>query len=306
MKIMVTGGLGFIGSEFVSLLTRELGRYKPDYEIIIVDKITYAANRDFLKVIKKTPKIRFVKKDINYLKTLYGCKIIYNFAAESHVDNSIKSSDEFIKSNINGVNNLLKLANKERVDLFVQISTDEVYGDKLRGESKETDALRPSSPYSASKAAAEMLCMSASRTYGFPVLITRSCNNFGIRQHKEKFIPHSIQTLLERKEIDIYGDGKNIREWISVIDNCILIYNNSMDTRWKEQSKLKIVNIGSGYRLSNIQMAEKIISLFGYGKIRFVEDRKGHDRRYALKADKIENTEKHLETCILDYYRRKK
>lgn len=304
LKIMVTGGLGFIGSEFVSLLTREF--VKDDYEIIVVDKMTYAANRDFLKVIKKIPRIRFIKKDINHLKTLYGCRIIYNFAAESHVDNSIKSSDEFIKSNINGVNNLLKLANKERVGLFVQISTDEVYGDKLRGESKETDALKPSSPYSASKAAAEMLCMSASRTYGFPVLITRSCNNFGIRQHKEKFIPHSIQTLLERKEIDIYGDGKNIREWISVIDNCILVFNNSMDAKWIEQNKLKIVNIGSGYRLSNIQMAEKIISLFGYGKIRFVKDRKGHDRRYALKANKIENTEKKLEACILDYYRRAK
>lgn len=328
LKIMVTGGCGFIGQEFVAQFYNFARNSKIDFEILVIDKLTYASNKSLPREYRKFPEIKFIRKDINKLKTLYGCQLIYNFAAESHVDNSIKSSDEFIKSNINGVHRLLKLAIKERPKLFVQISTDEVLGERLRGEGTVYDELKPSNPYSASKASAEMLCRGFARTYNLPVLITRSCNNFGINQFSEKFIPNSIYGLIKNKKIRIYGDGKNIREWISVTDNCNSIIDYSLYiflkldkdknflkiVKSKEKNgifrgdNLAMINIGTGYRLKNIDVAKKIISVFGYGKLEFVEDRKGHDRRYALKSNirKIKDTDKKLEELILEYYRRTK
>lgn len=326
LKILATGSCGFIGMEFVIRYYNWLKENKTDFEIIVVDKLTYAADKNFPKFLKKFPEIRFIKKDINKLSTLYGCQLVYNFAAESHVDNSIKSSDEFIKSNIDGVHHLLKLAIKERPVLFVQVSTDEVLGERLKGEGTVYDELKPSNPYSSSKAAAEMLCRGFARTYDLPVLITRSCNNFGINQFPEKLIPNSIKGLLTDKKIRIYGDGKQIREWISVQDNCGVIIDYSFDlflkldkdkdflkvVKSKEKNgmyrgdNLAMLSIGTGYRINNIEMAQKMIDLFGYGEIEFVEDRKGHDKRYALESNVIEikDTEKKLEDLILDYLRR--
>ena len=213
MKIVVTGGLGFIGSAFV----RMLDKY-PNVKTVIVDKGTYASDIERVKGCKYT----LIQKDICDLKLddINHCDYIVNFAAESHVDRSISNGLPFVHSNIDGVFNLLEIAIKiPSLKKFIQISTDEVYGDKLNGESLTTDMLNPSSYYSASKASADMLVIASGRTYGLPYLITRTCNNFGDMQHPEKFIPIIMNCIKNDKEIPIYGDGSQVREWIWVDDN---------------------------------------------------------------------------------------
>jgi len=275
MKIIVTGGLGFIGSAFVRMLEKY-----PNIKTVIIDKETYAS--DIKRVEGCTYEL--IKKDICDL-TLedIGTNVDYivNFAAESHVDRSISNGLQFVHSNIDGVFNLLEIAIKiPSLKKFVQISTDEVYGDKLNGESLTTDMLNPSSYYSASKAAADMLVKSAGRTYGLPFLITRTCNNFGDMQHPEKLIPIIMNCIDADVEIPIYGDGTAVREWIWVEDNVTeifdLIVNNASG----------IAHIGSRDRWQNKELVQLMGDVLGKEvKWKYAPDRLGHDKRYALKSN---------------------
>jgi len=275
MKIIVTGGLGFIGSAFVRMLENY-----PNIKTVIVDKGTYAS--DIKRVKGCTYKL--IKKDICDL-TLedIGTNVDYivNFAAESHVDRSISNGLQFVHSNIDGVFNLLEIAIKiPSLKKFVQISTDEVYGDKLNGESLTTDMLNPSSYYSASKASADMLVKSAGRTYGLNYLITRTCNNFGEMQHPEKLIPIIMNCIEDDIEIPIYGDGTAVREWIWVEDNVTeifdLILNNASG----------IAHIGSRDRWQNKELVQLMGDVLDKEvKWKYAPDRLGHDKRYALKSN---------------------
>lgn len=280
MKILVTGGAGFIGSSFVNLLNR----YSNDhggFEITVVDKMTYAANPERLP-----EGIRLIEKDIcDVTKEDVGeVDYIVNFAAESHVDNSIYDGTPFMLTNIMGVYNLIEVA-KEMSDLqkFVQISTDEVYGDleNLDGYSKESDVLRPSSYYSSSKSAADQIVISAGRTFNLPYLITRTCNNYGSHQHLEKFLPTVTECIRENLPVPLYGDGGQIREWIWVEDNVRIIFDLMI-------SEIGIWNIGSGDRYTNKDILKIIGDLVGQ-PVRYnnVTDRLGHDRRYGLDCSKL-------------------
>jgi dTDP-glucose 4,6-dehydratase len=280
MKILVTGGAGFIGSSFVNLLNR----YSKDhggFEITVVDKMTYAANPERLP-----EGIRVIEKDIcDITKEDIGeVDYIVNFAAESHVDNSIYDGTPFMLTNIIGVYNLIEVA-KQMSDLqkFVQISTDEVYGDleDFDGYSKENDVLRPSSYYSSSKSAADQIVMSAGRTFNLPYLITRTCNNYGSHQHLEKFLPTVTECIRENIPVPLYGDGGQIREWIWVEDNVRIIFDLMI-------SDIGIWNIGSGDRYTNKEILKIIGDLVGQPvKYNNVTDRLGHDRRYGLDSTKL-------------------
>ena len=255
--------------------------------LVCVDSLTYAGNlRNFTKSELKS--FEFVKSDINsenlLVKYFKRADAVINFAAESHVDRSIDDSSKFIETNICGTQNLLNLSYKYNIGSFIQISTDEVYGSSKHKSFKENSKLNPSSPYSASKAAADLLCLSMIKTHGLNVKITRSCNNFGAYQYPEKIIPFFIMQALKNKKLPLYGDGKNIREWIHVFDNCIAIHKVLMSS-----SKSTIFNVGSGIRLSNLEIAETILLLLGKNKnfLEFVTDRKGHDYRYAVNSRKI-------------------
>jgi dTDP-glucose 4,6-dehydratase len=289
MRIVVTGGCGFIGSSFVDLCKNL------QHEVLVVDKMTYASNEDWLPMDTE-----LIVSDICDLTEddLGEYDYLINFAAESHVDNSIKDGKPFVKSNIEGTYNLLELARKnKKLKKFVQISTDEVYGDLDKvnyGEpSFEKDTLYPSSYYSATKAAADMLVYSCNHTFGLPFLITRTCNNFGIRQHKEKFIPTIIRNIREDNDIPIYGDGNQIREWIWVEDNVRHILNLMLG--WEQG----IFNIGSGNIIKNIDIVNEIGNIIGKEpKYKFVEDRLGHDRIYHLDS---KFSEPRITKTLFDY-----
>ncbi len=282
MKIVVTGGAGFIGSNFITYM---LAKY-PDYEIVNIDKLTYAGNLDNLKAVEDNPRYTFVKGDIcdNPLveKTVKGDAVI-NFAAESHVDRSITGPESFIKTNIYGTFTLLEAARKENIK-YIQISTDEVYGSLQKGSFKETDVLDPSSPYSASKASADLLVQSYYTTYGLPVLITRSSNNYGPHQYPEKLIPRFTINALHDNPLPVYGTGTNVRDWIFVLDNC-----SGIDTVLHKGKIGEIYNIGGSTERTNLEITHTILDLLGKPEslIQFVEDRKGHDFRYALDTTKI-------------------
>ena len=277
MKIIVTGGYGFIGSSFVNLCN-EL-----EHDVTIVDKITYAANPNN---IKKSTKC--IHKDICDITPddLGEYDYLVNFAAESHVDNSISDGLPFVKTNVEGTFNLLEVARKNpNLKKFVQISTDEVYGDmesRKIGEANESTSLQPSSYYSATKAAADHLVESAGRTYGLPYLITRTCNNYGVNQHHEKFLPTIAKSIKEDKPVPLYGDGKQMREWIWVEDNVRLIYDLMI-------SEIGIWNIGSGDTWTNRSIIQQIgVILNKKVKLEHVEDRLGHDRRYSVDFTKLQ------------------
>lgn len=283
MRIVVTGGAGFIGSSFVNLLDR----YSKDhghFDITVVDVMTYAANPERLP-----DNVRIIEKDICDLtkEDIGEVDYIVNFAAESHVDNSIYNGTPFIQTNVNGTFNLLEIA-REMKDLqkFVQISTDEVYGDlnDYRDSSKlsvENDVCRPSSYYSASKSAADQLVISAGRTYNLPYLITRTCNNYGRHQHLEKFLPTVMECIREEIPVPLYGDGGQIREWIWVEDNVRIIFDLMI-------SDIGIWNIGSGDRYTNKEILRCIGDIVGKPvKYNNVPDRLGHDRKYGLNTDKL-------------------
>ena len=290
-KVIVTGGLGFIGSNLINIL-------KKKYFVINIDKVTYASN--FKNIDPDIKNYKFYKQDINnkiFIKKIlkkYHPSIIFNLAAETHVDRSIDGPKQFIESNILGVFNLLEsIRNYNKKIKLIHISTDEVYGDiKKNHKSKEEDRYNPSSPYSASKASGDLLIKSYIRTYRIPAIITNCCNNFGPNQYPEKLIPTIIYNILNKKPIPIYGIGKNVREWIYVEDHCNALIKIAENGIIGEN-----YNIGSGTILNNIQIAEKIMLNFKKinrsqnikSKIYFVKDRPGHDLRYCLDSSKIKN-----------------
>jgi dTDP-glucose 4,6-dehydratase len=291
MRIIVTGGFGFIGSSFVNLLKRK----NPTTEIVVVDKITYAANPNNIKA-----KVKLIKKDICdvTVEDLGEYDYLVHFAAESHVDNSITNGRPFIRTNVEGTYNIIECARQnDKLKKFIHISTDEVYGDMddypadlINGISKKVVAdenfnLKGSSYYSATKAASDLLVESAGRTFNLPYIITRTCNNYGSHQHKEKFIPKIIESIKNGSEIPVYGDGLQVREWIDVEDNVNIIYALMLSSQVNE-----VFNIGSGERMENIQIIETIGSFLGKTpNFKYVKDRLGHDRRYALNSDKLRN-----------------
>jgi dTDP-glucose 4,6-dehydratase len=281
MKILVTGGAGFIGCNFIRWM---LEKY-PDYELTILDKLTYAGRLENIQDVRD--RIEFIKGDIcikSDIEKVKECNMIFNFAAETHVDRSIIDAGVFVKTDVLGTYNLLEYARSQDVQKYIQISTDEVYGSIEKGSFYETDILDPSSPYSASKAGAELLVKAYLKTYGLPVLITRSSNNFGPFQYPEKLIPVLILNALHDKPLPIYGDGLNIRDWIYVLDNCAAIEYVSRKGRIGEA-----YNIGGGHEKTNIDIANYILEELKKPRelIRFVEDRPGHDRRYSLNCEKL-------------------
>lgn len=290
MKILVTGGAGFIGSNFI----RYLISVHPDYQIINLDKLTYAGNLENLKDIEPSPGYTFINGDICDKKVLEGIEFdaVVNFAAESHVDRSILDSYPFLLTNILGVHNILEIV-KQRKCLLLQISTDEVYGSTEKGIFKESSPLLPNSPYAASKAAADMLVRSYIETFKIEAIITRCSNNYGPYQFPEKLFPLSILNAINKKTIPLYGDGMNVRDWIYVLDHC-----KAIDTILHNGTPGEIYNIGARNEITNIdaikQLLKKIAHCVGLNEdelmnlIRFVKDRKGHDRRYAIDPAKIE------------------
>jgi dTDP-glucose 4,6-dehydratase len=283
VDILVTGGCGFIGSNFIRYM---LEKY-PEYHIVNLDKLTYAGNLDNLRDIEGNPRYTFVKGDIcdkdTVREIIPSCDIVINFAAESHVDRSITGPEPFVHTDVVGTFTLLEAA-RQHDTTFVQISTDEVYGSLREGEFCEDDPLKPNSPYSASKASADLLVRSYHVTYGLPVLITRSSNNFGPYQHPEKLIPKFTLNALQGKPLTIYGTGENVRDWIYVLDNC-----TGIDTVVHRGSPGEVYNIGGGNEKTNLEITHDILEILDRPEslIEFVEDRKGHDFRYALNIEKM-------------------
>lgn len=285
MKILVTGCYGFIGYNFIKYLQK---KYSKNIQIFGIDKLT---NPYSIYNSKKDQSFIFFNSDINEINSIEQLQIknldsIFNFAAESHVDTSIYNPEIFIKSNVLGVTHLLKYAIKNTVNSFIHISTDEVYGSNREIFSKESDSFSPSSPYAASKAGAEHIVNSFNKTFGLNCKIVRPANNFGKYQQPEKLIPFSFANLFLGGNIEIYGDGKNIRHWLYVEDTCTAI-----DTIFQKGLSGEAYNIGSGVYLDNLQIANKILSFmnFSIDRLEFVADRPGHDFRYAVNFDKIKN-----------------
>lgn len=284
MKLLITGGAGFIGSHFI----RHILNNYPDYQIINLDKLTYAGNLENCSDYSKNEHYQFVQGDITDSSLVDELSkqvdVIINFAAETHVDNSIKEPAAFIKTNVLGVQVLLDAAKRHNHKRFIQISTDEVYGDIEEGLFTEKHPLKPSSPYSASKASAEMLCLAYKRTYKMPVLITRCSNNYGTHQFPEKLIPYFIKTLLSGERVPVYGDGQNVRDWLHVKDHC-----KAIDLVLHKGEIGEVYNIGGNQEYTNLEITKKLLKEMGHGedKIQYVTDRPGHDLRYAIDASKI-------------------
>jgi len=285
VRLLVTGGAGFIGSNFIHYI---LNKY-PDWQVTNLDKLTYAGNLENLSAVENQPGYRFVKGDTTDRKLVNELleeefEIIANFAAESHVDRSIMDATPFIETNIKGTQVLLEGIRQHPVNKFIQVSTDEVYGSTDSGKFTEESPLSPSSPYSASKAAADLLCLAYYRTYNLPVLITRSSNNFGPYQFPEKLIPLAITNALEDKPIPVYGDGLNIRDWIYVEDHC-----RALDYVIQKGEPGQIYNIAADQERANLELLNILLDVLGKPKelLTFVADRPGHDRRYALDISKI-------------------
>jgi dTDP-glucose 4,6-dehydratase len=283
-RILVTGGSGFIGSNFIRHI---LNKYA-DYHVTNLDKLTYAGNPDNLKDISKNKRYKFIKGDIADAKivdkAMKGCDAIINFAAETHVDRSIHGAAEFVQTNIFGTHTLLEVAKKLKMRQYIQISTDEVFGSISEGSFKEDDPLMPNSPYSASKAGADLLARSYFVTYNLPVIITRSSNNFGPNQYPEKVIPLFITNLLQNKKVPLYGDGMNVRDWLYVVDNC-----EAIDLVMHKGKVGEIYNIGGTTEITNLELTHTVLEMLGKDKrsIEYVKDRLGHDRRYSLDITKL-------------------
>ena len=287
MRLLVTGGAGFIGSNFVHYI---LGKY-PDYEVVNLDALTYAGSLENLRGVMDSPKHTFVHgriedgKLVNEL--MAGIDAVINFAAESHVDRSIVEPQVFITTNVLGTQVLLDAALRHKVKLFYQVSTDEVYGALPLGSTErftEGSPLLPNSPYSASKTAADLLARAYYRTYALPVVISRCSNNYGPRQHPEKFLPTVILNAAQGKPIPIYGDGLYVRDWIHVMDHC-----GAIDTVLHNGKVGEVYNVGADNEWANIDLARKILRILGKPEdlLTSVGDRPGHDRRYAIECTKI-------------------
>ena len=294
MRVVVTGGAGFIGSAFINHL---LDNFECD--VLCVDKLTYAGSRTNIK-----HNVSFLQKDICDVTSdeLGEFDYMVHFAAESHVDNSISNGLPFVRTNVEGTFNLIEISRKNKnLKKFIHISTDEVYGDMdehfaINYTAKEEDDLKPSSYYSATKAASDMLVLSANRTYGLPYLITRTCNNFGEHQFEEKFLPTIARSISEGKPVPVYGDGKQVREWMYVYDNvkviCDLMFDDTVINR--------VMNIGTSFRVTNLNIINKIASILNKEvQIKHVEDRLGHDRKNGLYSksmmDYYKNNDKTIE-----------
>ena len=287
MKLLVTGGAGFIGSCFIRHV---LAKHK-DYEIINLDKLTYAGNIENFDDIKNDPRYQFVKGDIVdknlAMELTSSVDVVVNFAAESHVDRSIEGPEIFIETNVKGTLNLLQASLKNKVKRYLQVSTDEVYGTLGKtGYFYETTPLAPNSPYSASKASADMLVRAYFETYKMPNLITRCSNNYGPYQYPEKLIPFFITKLLKGEKVPVYGDGLNVRDWLYVYDHC-----EAIDTVLNKGKEGEVYNIGGHNEKTNMEITRLILDVMGKDEssIEYVQDRLGHDRRYAIANDKIQS-----------------
>jgi dTDP-glucose 4,6-dehydratase len=284
MRLLVTGGAGFIGSNFVHHVLEET-----DHSIITLDLLTYAGSKDNLTGVLDHQDHEFIEGDIRdrelVSELVADVDAVVNFAAESHVDRSIDGAEPFVSTNVQGTQVLLDAALDADIDRFLQISTDEVYGEISEGKFSESDPLNPRNPYAATKASADLLARSYYTTHGLPVLITRTSNNYGPRQHSEKLIPKFIQRATAGKSLPVYGDGSNVREWIHVEDNCC-----ALGTVLESGSVGEVYNIGSGEELTNLEVTQRILNAVGGSEdqIEFVEDRAGHDQRYAIDASKVE------------------
>jgi len=286
VKLLVTGGLGFIGSNFI----RHMLNTHPECTITNLDAITYAGNPANLVDIEKDPRYFFVQGNIcnrqivNSVFSHHGIDTVVHFAAESHVDRSIQDSSAFVKTNVLGTQTLLETALHHKCLRFVHISTDEVYGSTAKESFKETDMLNPSSPYSASKAASDLLAYAFFITYGLPVIITRCSNNYGPYQYPEKLIPLFVTNLLDGKKVPVYGTGRNVRDWIHVGDHC-----RAIDFLIDKGNSGEIFNIGGENEKTNLEITEKILKLLKKddSMIEHVKDRPGHDFRYSLDCSKL-------------------
>ena len=294
MSILVTGGAGFIGSNFLHHLVRVT-----DEEIICIDKLTYAADWQYIPDSVKFYTIDIASKfACDYIFSRHKIKIIFHFAAESHVDNSIKDCYPFIHTNVNGTVNLLNLALKYNVEKFIHISTDEVYGSIEQGSFTEKTNYNPRNPYSASKAASDHFVMAYHYTHGLPVNITNCSNNYGPRQHKEKFIPQTILNILSDKKIPVYGDGLQVRDWLYVQDHCTALIKV-----WKDGIIGEKYNIGGKCEIANIDLIKKVLKIMNKSEnmIEYVKDRPGHDRRYSTDISKIKNNLFWTPSYSIDY-----
>lgn len=288
LNVLVTGGAGFIGSNFIKYIINN----HPEWRVVNLDKLTYAGNLENLREIKYCPNYHFVKGDISDFKAVeelfanYRFDVVVNFAAESHVDRSILDSTPFIETNVKGTQVLLEAVRRHGAGRFIQISTDEVYGSLSFNEPPFTEEspIRPSSPYAASKAAADLLVMAYIRTYGLPAIITRCSNNYGPYQFPEKLIPLMITNALEDKPLPVYGDGMNRRDWIHVEDHC-----RALELVIEKGREGEVYNIGAECELANIDVVKAVLQIMNKPEslITFVTDRPGHDRRYAINAKKI-------------------
>jgi dTDP-glucose 4,6-dehydratase len=285
MKLLVSGGAGFIGSNFI----RYIFDRRPDWQVTNLDKLTYAGNLENLKDVDKLPGYNFIKGDIADRALVDGalkadCDCIVNFAAESHVDRSIMDASPFVDTNVRGTQALLEGARAHKVQRFLQVSTDEVYGSREEGHFTESSPLDPSSPYSASKAAADLMCMAYYKTHGLPVMVTRCTNNYGPFQFPEKLIPLAITNLLEDRPVPVYGDGLNRRDWIYVEDHC-----RALEAVILKGEPGQVYNIAGGQEKANLEIIKMLLGVMGKPEklITFVRDRPAHDRRYAIDCSKI-------------------
>lgn len=282
-RLLVTGGAGFIGSNFVRYM---LNRH-PDYRVVVLDALTYAGNLDNLADLSE-PRMEFVRGDIRNPEDVDGlvrdADAVVNFAAESHVDRSILEPDAFITTDVLGTHVLLEAARRHGLERFVHISTDEVYGDVSEGSSSEADPIRPNSPYSASKAGGDLLARSYHVTYGLPVLITRGSNTYGPYQQPEKLIPLFVTNAIDDKPLPLYGDGKQVRDWLHVMDHC-----SGIDLVLHEGVLGEAYNVGGGNERTNVEITHLILKYLNKPEslIKKVADRPGHDRRYSLDTAKI-------------------
>jgi dTDP-glucose 4,6-dehydratase len=284
VKLLVTGGSGFIGSNFI----RHVLATHADDRVVNLDKLTYAGNPANVADLERDPRYTFVHGDICDAKlvrdAIRGIDAVVNFAAESHVDRSLMEPDAFLKTDVFGVFTLLEAVRELRIARFLHISTDEVYGSVERGSSRESDPVRPSNPYSASKAGGDLLALAYWHTHRVPVVITRSSNNFGPYQYPEKVIPLFVTNALDDRPLPLYGDGRNVRDWLYVLDNCAAI-----DLVLRKGGEGQVYNIGGGHEVENIVLTRQILQLTGKPEtlIQPVKDRLGHDRRYSVDSTKV-------------------
>ena len=287
MRVLVTGGAGFIGSNFVELALTD--QFPEISSVVVLDKLTYAGKLSNLSSVESNPNFEFIKGDIcdvNLVNAVAGrVDAVINFAAESHVDRSIENSTAFVTTNVLGTQVLLDAAKNHNIKKFVQVSTDEVYGSILEGSWDENEPLQPNSPYSASKAAADLLVRAYFVTHGLNVNITRCSNNFGPRQDPEKLIPNFILKLGRGLKVPVYGDGLNVRDWLFVEDHCKGVY-----LTLTKGAPGEIYNIGGGTELTNLELTQKLLNLLNrdHSFVDYVQDRLGHDRRYSVNCKKIQ------------------